>query len=91
MFLKFYKKSASFQAFLCPTLPSDRPPESVSEPPCTFNLVPANLRKDAAAWIRRSTGPTRGTVCFISGLARRQPLRDVPLPAAKGNAPTVPC
>src|SRR5262249_42539531 len=30
--LKFYKNSAIFQAFLCPTLPSDRPPESVGEP-----------------------------------------------------------
>ena len=44
--MKFYKKSAIFQTFLCPTLPAERPPESVGEPPCIFNLVPANLRKD---------------------------------------------
>ena len=44
--LKIYKNSAIFQAFLCPTLPSKRPPESVGEPPCILNSVPANLRKD---------------------------------------------
>jgi hypothetical protein len=32
--LKFYKKSAIFQALLCPTLPSKRPPEPVGERPC---------------------------------------------------------
>src|SRR5262245_25347937 len=55
--LKSYKNSAIFQAFLCPTLPSERPPESVGEPLCIVNLVPANLRKDAAPWIRRSMWP----------------------------------
>jgi hypothetical protein len=45
--LKSYKNSVIFQAFLCPTLPSERPPESVGEPPGIFNLVPANLRKEA--------------------------------------------
>ena len=52
--LRFYKKSAIFQAFLCPTLPSERPPESVGEPPCIFNSVPTSLRKGTAPWIRRS-------------------------------------
>jgi hypothetical protein len=52
--LKFYKNSAISQAFLCPTLPSERPPESVGEPPCIINLVPANLRKDVGPWIRGS-------------------------------------
>src|SRR5262249_55625452 len=56
---KFYKKSAIFQAFLCPTLPSERPPESVGAPPCIVNSVPANLRKDTAPWIRRSMCPPR--------------------------------
>jgi hypothetical protein len=35
-------------------LPSERPPESLGEPPRIFNLVPANLRKDTAPWILRS-------------------------------------
>jgi len=34
----------------------------VGEPPCIVNLVPANLRKDAAPWIRRSMWPPRRTL-----------------------------
>src|SRR5215831_16901230 len=61
--LKFYKNSAIFQAFLCPTLPSKRPPESVGEQPCIFNLVPANLRRDTPPCRRVSPLRRRRRLC----------------------------
>src|SRR5262245_59703766 len=58
--LMVYKNSAIFQAFLCPTLPSKRPPESVGERPRIINLVPANVRRDAAHWIHPSDARRMG-------------------------------